>query len=185
MIVVGKSVLRDKVLAYFLANRGAKHYVRELASMLKLDAKNLSAELARLERQGLLASETRGNQRHYSLARSTYARQLTRMLEHSLGIPQVAGQALSKVQGVNRAWIYGSFAKGKPDAHSDLDLLVVGNPAATELAEAAGKLERNLLREVNYTVLSPAELTRKLKNQDPFITDVWSGERIEVLPRTK
>jgi predicted nucleotidyltransferase len=180
MIVVGKSALRDSILAYYLANRTAAPYVRELALTLRLDPKNVSSELARLERQGLLISEMRGNQRHYTLSRSPYAKQLLRLIEHFLGIPQTAAQHLSHVRGVKQAWIYGSFAKGKPDQHSDLDLLVVGHPSATDLAAAASKLEHVLQREVNYTTLSPAELDRKLKNHDPFITDIWSGKRVEL-----
>lgn len=178
MIAVGKSGLRDKLLAYYLANRAAAPYVRELAAILHLDAKNLSAELTRLENQGVLVSEMRGNQRHYSLSRSVYAKQLLRIVEHFLGIPQIAAQHLSPVNGVEQAWLYGSFAKGKPGPQSDLDILVVGKPSPTDLAAAAGKLERALQREVNYTTLSSTELARKLKGHDPFISDIWNGKRI-------
>lgn len=185
MIGVGKSALRDKLLTYYIANKSAKRYVRELAGMLQLDPKNLSAELTRLESQGLFVSEMRGNQRHYRLSRSAYAKQLLRIIEHFLGIPEIASHELARAHGIEKVFIYGSFAKGSSDAHSDLDLLVVGNPPAVELAAAARKLEQKVQREVNYTAISPAELERRLKNNDPFIADIWKGKRIELKLTTR
>jgi hypothetical protein len=32
-----------------------------------------------------------------------------------------------------------------------------------------------LHREVNYTLLKPQELKRKLKMHDSFVTDIWEG----------
>ena len=38
-----------------------------------------------------------------------------------------------------------------------------------------------LHREINYTLLKPQELKRKLKMRDPFVTDIWEGKRITVI----
>jgi hypothetical protein len=42
-------------------------------------------------------------------------------------------------------------------------------------------LERRLRREINYTLLCREELESRLKKKDPFITDVWKNERINLL----
>jgi hypothetical protein len=42
-------------------------------------------------------------------------------------------------------------------------------------------VEKILHREVNYTLLKPQELKRKLKMQDPFVTDIWKDKRITVI----
>src|ERR1700747_1506719 len=56
-----RSELRRKLLTYFYTNRAARVYVRQLASALGVDSTNLSRELARLEREGLLRSEIEGS----------------------------------------------------------------------------------------------------------------------------
>src|SRR6266851_1455874 len=38
-----------------------------------------------------------------------------------------------------------------------------------------------LKREINYTVLTPHELKRKLAARDAFLTDVWKGKRIQLI----
>ncbi len=44
--------------------------------------------------------------------------------------------------GIQAAYLYGPFAKSEEDAVSDIDVLVVGKPKATELANVAGRLEK-------------------------------------------
>lgn len=62
-----RSQLRRKLLAYYFTNPDARRYVRELASLLSLDAANLSRELAAGEWQGLFVSELSGIQKYYRL----------------------------------------------------------------------------------------------------------------------
>jgi predicted nucleotidyltransferase len=88
---------------------------------------------------------------------------------------------LGKISGIKAAYLYGSFAKGEEDASSDIDVLIVGKPEGTEIANAAGLLEKLLNREVNYTVITDQELKRKLADHDPFLSDIWNGKRVELV----
>jgi len=176
-----RSALRRALLSYFFANRAATHYVRELAALLAVDPTNLSKELSRLEREGLFRSELRGNQRHYSLNREyPLYKEVASILLKTVGVVPTAAKALNGIAGVDAAYIYGSFAKGGQDSRSDIDLLIVGQPPAADLAMAARKLEKTFGREINYTVVSRRELKRKLAAGDPFLQDVWNGKRIEL-----
>jgi hypothetical protein len=42
-------------------------------------------------------------------------------------------------------------------------------------------LDKTLRREVNYTVLKPSELKRRLEAPDPFLPDVWQGRKVELI----
>jgi predicted nucleotidyltransferase len=66
------------------------------------------------------------------------------------------------------ARLVGSFAKGEADATSDIDLLIVGVPDQAQLASETRKAEKSLRRELNYTVLAPGELKRRLRTGDVF-----------------
>jgi predicted nucleotidyltransferase len=177
-----RSKLRRELLTHFYMNRKARVYVRQLAGILGVDPTNLSRELARLEREGLLRSDVEGRQRYFSINPDyPYLKPFFAMLQGSIGIQPTLRSALELVTGIQSASIYGSFAKDEADASSDIDLLVVGEPDQARLAEAIRRAEKVLQREINYTLMRPRELKQKLKNHDAFITDIWNGKRIELI----
>jgi len=181
-MILLRSQLRRKLLTFFYVNRSARVHVRELARLLRADSTNLSRELARLEREGLMRSETEGRQRYYSINRAyPYLKPLFTLLQGSIGIEPTLKQALWDVRGIQSAWLFGSFAKNQADAASDIDLLIIGEPDQPQLAAAIRKAEQALRREINYTVLTPRELKRRLGKGDPFIADIWNGKRIELI----
>lgn len=177
-----RSNLRKALLTHYLVDRSASHYVRELAAILGVDPTNLSRELARLEAEGLFRSEARGNQKHYSLNKQyPLLKEVFTILRRTIGVVPAVTDALKEVPGIQAAYLYGSFAKGEEDASSDIDILIVGKPEATSLANVATRLERVLNREVNYTVIAEQELKRKLAGNDPFVRDIWNGKRVELV----
>ena len=177
-----RSELRRKLLTFFYVNRSARVYVRQLAQALNADSTNLSRELKRLELDGLLRSELEGRQLYYSLNRANPSiKPLFQLLKSSLGIEPSLRKLLANVPGIRSAWLYGSFAKGEADAASDIDVLIVGKPDQSRLAAEVRRAEKELSREINYTVLSPRELSTRLKSDDPFISDIWRGKRIELI----
>jgi predicted nucleotidyltransferase len=177
-----RSELRRKLLTFFYVNRAARVYVRQLAVALDADSTNVSRELARLEQEGFLRSETEGRQRYYSINRDyPYLKPVFALLQGSVGIQPTLKHALQTVSGIESAWLFGSFAKNEADAASDIDLLIVGKPDQARLAAEVRKGEKALRREINYTVLTNKELKRRLRKGDAFIADIWNGKRIELI----
>ena len=181
-----RSELRRSLITFFYVNRTARVYVRQLAQALHADSTNLSRELRRMEREGLLRSEAEGRQLYYSLNRDyPFLRPLFALLKGSIGVEPALKSGLRPLAGIQSVWLYGSFAKNEADAASDIDLLIVGEPDQPELASEIRKAEKALRREINYTVLSPRELAHRLKTGDPFLTDIWHGKRIGLIDRSE
>lgn len=177
-----RSHLRRKLLTYFYANRSARTYVRQLARELAVDSTNLSRELKRLEREGLLTSEVEGRQTYYALnPRYRYLKPVFALLEGTIGIRPSITSALERVEGIESAFLYGSFANDQADSASDIDLLLIGKPDSSRLATEVFSLEKMLKREIHYIVVEPRELTRRLTGNDPFLTDVWKGKRVQLI----
>ena len=176
------SKLRRNLLAYYFANPSASHYLRELAGILEADPANLSRELARLEREGLFVSERRGNQRHYKLNKkySLYD-EVRRIVEKTVGVIGQLKTALHGVEGIEEAYLYGSFARNRQDQASDIDLLVIGTPPPLRFEEALRTLERRLRRDINYTLFSREEFAARRKKKDPFLAGVWENKKIDLL----
>jgi predicted nucleotidyltransferase len=174
-----RSQPRRRLLAYYFTNPEASHYVRELARLLEVDASNLGRELAQLQKEGLFVAETRGREKYFRLNRNypLYA-EVRGIVLKTVGAEAQLRQAVQEVDGIERAVLFGSFAAGRQDAASDIDLLLVGSVDSSELETRMRKLERLLGREINYTVLTRKEFDHRRKGKDPFLRNVLGGKLI-------
>jgi len=177
-----RSKTRQRLLAYYVTNPTARHHLRDLAGRLAVDPSNLSKELRRLEREGLFVSEISGRQKYFYLNRDySLLREVRRIVTKTIGAVPLLAQSLKGIPGIEEGYLYGSFARNHQDAASDIDVLVIGSPKSDLLAEAVEKLERQLGREINYTVLTREELQARRARKDAFLEDVWRHKRVPLL----
>ena len=95
-------------------------------------------------------------------------------------MPLIA-QSIKTIEGVEEAYLYGPFARNQQDAASVIDVLVIGTPHGEALAEAMRKLEQQLGREVNYTVLSRNEFESRRTQKDAFLESAWHNRRVSLI----
>jgi predicted nucleotidyltransferase len=178
-----RSEARRRLLTYYFTNASARHHLRDLAERLSTDPSNLSKELRRLEREGLFRSEISGRQKYFQLNREyPLFDEVRRIVGKTIGAVGVIRGFLKKIEGIDQAYLYGSFAKNQQDAASDVDVLIIGIPREEILAQAVRKLERQLGREINYTVLTPKEFESRRARKDAFLENVWHNKRVSLLP---
>ena len=176
------SKARQRLLGYYFTNPRARHHVRDLAQRLGVDPSNLSKELRRLEREGLFLSEVSGRQKYFRLNRKyPLLAEVRGIVAKTIGVVPLLAQSLETMEGIDQAFLYGSFARNQQDAMSDIDLLVIGAPPGQLLAEVVHKLERQLGREINYTVLTRKEFNARRARKDAFLTGVWQNKRVSLL----
>jgi predicted nucleotidyltransferase len=169
---IGRSRLRKALLGYFYTNISARLYLRQAASILDEDAGNLSKELSRLEEMGIFTSALSGKQRYYSLNQNyPLFNELKSVVFKTIGAQGALREAIAGVAGISKAFIYGSFAKGKEEAGSDIDLLLVGNFNEDSLIKKIAPLEDRLQREINYTIYSPQEFSKKSRKKGSFLNE--------------
>ena len=177
-----RSKARQRLLTYFFANPTARCHLRDLAERLSIDPSNLSKELGRLEREGLFRSEVSGRQKYFQLNREyPLFSEVRGIVTKTIGAVPLLAQSLKKIEGIEEAYLYGSFARNQQDAASDLDVLVIGTPRSEPLAETVGKLERQLGREVNYTVLTRKEFESRRTRKDAFLENLWHNKRVSLI----
>src|SRR5437016_6375216 len=177
-----RSKARQRLLAYYFTNPTARHHLRDLAGRLSIDPSNLSKEFGRLEREGLFRSEVSGRQKYFQLNRKyPLFDEVRSIVAKTIGAVPVITQSLKKIPGIGEAYLYGSFARNQQDAGSDIDVLVIGTPREEVLAEAVRKLERQLGREINYTVLAPKEFRSRRARKDAFLESVWHNDRVSLV----
>ena len=177
-----RSDARRRLLAYYFTNPAARHHLRDLAERLSTDPSNLSKELRRLEREGLFRSEISGRQKYFQLNREyPLFDEVRGIVSKTIGAAAMIRASLQKIEGIDEALLYGSFAKNQQDTASDIDVLVIGSPPDEALAQAMRKLERQLGREINYTVFTPKEFESRRARKDAFLENVWHNKRIPLV----
>jgi predicted nucleotidyltransferase len=177
-----RSGTRRRLLAYYFTNPTARHHLRDLAERLSADPSNLSKELRRLQREGLFRSEVSGRQKYFQLNRQyPLFDEVRRIVGKTIGAVATIRESVKKIEGIDEAYLYGSFARNQQDATSDIDILVIGDPREELLVQAVQKLERQLGREINYTVLTPKEFETRRTRKDAFLESVWHNKRIPLI----
>jgi len=146
------------MLTLILLNPGEEWTLSELASRIQATVSSVQREVVRAEQTGVITSRRLGNTRLVAAARSPLTGPLTELLLRSFGPRQVLAEELAVVEGIDDAYIFGSWAAryagqpGRPPA--DLDVLVIGDPDRDALDEAAQHASERLAREVNVTIRS-------------------------------
>jgi predicted nucleotidyltransferase len=79
------------------------------------------------------------------------------------------------------AFVYGSVARQKERANSDVDLMVLGNARFSDVVSALGPAQRVLGREINPTVFPVSEFRSKLAAGNHFLRSVLKEKRLFVL----
>jgi predicted nucleotidyltransferase len=177
-----RSKARQQLLAYYFTNPTARHHLRDLAKRLRIDPSNLSKELGRLEGEGLFRSEMSGRQKYFQLNREyPLFNEIRKIVAKTIGAAPLIARSLKRIEGIDEAYLYGSFASNQQDAASDIDVLVIGAPRSEVLAQVMRKLEQQLGREINYTVLTPKEFGSRRARKDAFLENVWHNKRFPLV----
>lgn len=177
------SKLRAKVLGWLFSHPDERYFVRQLTALLKEDSTNVSRELARLEKTGILVSTTEGRQKYYQANRqSPIFNELHGLMLKTVGVADIIKKALEpRMTDIKLAFIFGSVAKKAENRFSDIDLLVVGDITFGDVVDLISTAEETLSRELNPVVYTLTEFNKRLSENHYFIRDVLSGDKIFVI----
>lgn len=177
-----KSNITQKLLDYFFVNKKSSNYVNELARILELDPGNLFRKLQELEKEGILISEMKGNQKYYSLnSKYPLLSEYKKLYDKKYGFLNDLKKYLKKIKGLKKAFIFGSFVKGNFSPDSDIDLCLVGDHDYESVSPIILSLEKRLGREMSVVDFGTKEFDKKNKNGDEFIKNILSSKIIELI----
>ncbi len=155
-----RSRLQAEILTLVLLGPEEEWSLTGLAARTGASVSSVQREITRAEQAGVVRSRRLGNARLVRAADSPLTAPLTELLLRSFGPRQVLAEELESVEGVQGAYLFGSWAAryaGEAGrAPADLDVLVIGSPDRDELDDAAQRAAGRLAREVNVTIRSPA-----------------------------
>ena len=175
---------QQRVLGVLFGQTGRSFYASELIRLAGAGSGAAQRELARLERGGLITAHRVGQQKHYQAnPKSPLYSELRSIVLKTVGLAEPLREALDSLSDrIRAAFIFGSVSKGDDRADSDIDLLVVSDSLTYgEVFEALESASRTLGRQVNPAVYSAAELTRRSRAKNAFVTRVLAQPKVWII----
>ena len=171
---------RAAVLTVLLLHPDESLHVRELARLTGVSPGTLHRELRALTGLGLLQRRAVGRQVFYTANPSSPVfEDLAGLLRKTAGLVDVLRSALAPLADrIERAFVYGSMASGQTHAHSDIDVMVIGDLGFADVVLALAPAQESLRREINPTALSAADFKRKRRQVGGFVAKVLQGSTL-------
>jgi len=137
-------------------------------------------ELERWVQAGLLIRTRQGNQVHYQANQALpIFPELKAITVKTCGVADALREALADLaERIVVAFIHGSMAAGTEKAESDVDLVVVGNASFSEVVASLQDAQERIGREINPSVYSADEFSKKLRSKHHFLTSALIGAKI-------
>lgn len=129
---------------------------------------------------GLLKREKEGNRVYYQTdPEFPLLLELQSIFIKTTGVADKLKEALKPFwDTIALAYIFGSIARNERGAHSDIDLMLIGDLKMSALALPLRKAESELGAEINATLYTAAEYRDGLNQGKHFLKTVHCGQKI-------
>ena len=176
--------VQQRVLAVLFGNHERSFYANELIALAGSGSGAVQRELAQLEAAELVTVKRVGNQKHYQAnSLSPVFPELRGLVLKTSGLVDVLRASLAPLaQQIEGAFIFGSVAKNKDTAQSDIDLFVVTQHLTyREFFSALEPATGRLGRVVNPTVYSRIEFEKRLREGNAFVKRVMAQPKLWII----
>ena len=177
---------RSALLAMLYGHADQSFYLRQLVRAVGAGNGALQRELKHLTEMGLIVRTAQGNQVLYRAnSQSPIFSEIKSLISKTVGIHDVIDVirlALASLgTEIQIAFVYGSVARQKERADSDVDLMVLGDAPFSDVVSALSPAQKALGREINPTVFPVSEFRSKLVAGNHFLRSVMREKRLFVL----
>jgi hypothetical protein len=176
------SKVRVKLLEVFLVDPEQMFYIRELTRKIGEEINAVRRELIHMQSVGMVKDEKRGNRIYYTFNKNyLFHKELMSMIGKTTGLGLALTKTAPKLGKLKFAMVSGRFVRHMPRAKDTVDLLLVGDIIMPQLTELIKEQEAKLSREINYTVMTEAELSYRKTHNDPFIGRILEASRVMIV----
>lgn len=187
LLPIFRSRLQGELLALVLADPTTERTVDDLAERTGHPYQTVANEVRRLQAADIVLARSIGRSKLLRAnTDSPYFRPLAQLALMAFGPPLVVEEEFTPVNGIERIFIFGSWAARYADesgpAPRDVDVLLVGAPDRDAAYEATRRVEQRLDREVNVVIRGPEEWHAAT---DGFTRQLRSSPLLEIEPHAR
>ncbi|MBU2416292.1 hypothetical protein KKH86_03690 [Patescibacteria group bacterium] len=183
---------RVQILKLFLLHPDQKYYLRQLARDLKLQINSVNRELKNLEKFGLLMrssnnNDQNGNSKQKNIKRKYYKVNQEFVLFEEIKILIIKAQILYEKNFIDKLKKTGKFkflaltGFFVNNQDSLTDLLIVGKTNKKKLLKVIKNLEKELNKNINFTLMDVNEFKYRKDITDVFLYNILEGKKIVIL----
>lgn len=178
---------RVKLLNLFLMNPQRQFFVRELTREINAQINSIRRELLNLEKLGLISHVAAETEPLTGLREKKYYK-----LNQSYVLTGELAGLFTKAQVLSEKDMVDQIKKLAPFQYFALtgffvglkiptDMLLVGLVDKNKLRTVVSSFEKELRREINYTLMTPTEFSYRKEITDKFLYDILINKKIEIL----
>ena len=175
------STVQQRVLALIFMHADRSFYMRQIVKVLRSGTGAVERELAKLEQSGLVCVEKIGNQKHYRAnCNAPIFEELQGILRKTVGLHDPLKAALAPFSDrIKAAFVYGSVARGRDTARSDIDLMVIGDDLTySDIFASLQDAEKTLARPINPNIMDIADWKKRQSGETHFIANITNAPKI-------
>jgi len=157
-------------------------HMREIERRTGFAIGTVQTELKKLQRLDIVSRVKDGNRVYYraNTAHPLYP-SIRELVLKTSGMVDVIKEAIENEKGIKIAFVFGSLARQEEKAHSDVDLMVVGDIGLRKLTALLMDVAGKVGREINPHVFSMKEFIKRKKEQEHFVTQVLESPKIFII----
>ena len=188
------SKTRTKLLIFFLINNEKSYYIRELTRTLCSQINSIRREIENLKNFGILTEAAKDleqksrkdfKQRKYFQVNTNfilYNELKSLILKSQLMSRKNLIEKIIKSGNISYLVLTGFFVSS---ADSPTDILIVGKINKKIVNKIISKLEKELNRNIDYTVISKTEFLYRKDITDRFLYNILEGKKIVIVDKLK
>jgi len=178
------SQTRIKLLHVFLSNPEEKYFVRELTRALDSQINAVRRELENLEDLGIIMIVEEGEEKsrrkfYQSNSKFVLFPELKSIFQKSqFLLEKKFAKAMKRIGKIYYLALTGSFVG---DKNIPIDVLVVGRINKNKFLKILKGFEKDLKREINYTLLEKEEFNYRRSVADRFLYSILDADKIVLI----
>ena len=156
-------------------------HMREMERQAALSLGTIRQDLQKLVKLDLVTARRDGNRLYYR-ANTDHPLfpEIRNLVLKTAGLVEVIKSALDR-EGIEVAFIFGSLARSKERAESDVDLMVIGTIGLRSLSSRLAGVSEQIGREINPHALSIEEFRRRKQNGNHFLSNVLESPKLFII----
>jgi predicted nucleotidyltransferase len=156
-------------------------HMREMERQAALSLGTIRQDLQKLVKLDLVKARRDGNRLYYR-ANTDHPLfpEIRNLVLKTAGLVEVIKSALDR-EDIEVAFIFGSLARSKERAESDVDLMVIGTIGLRSLSSWLAGVSEQIGREINPHALSIEEFRRRKQNGNHFLSNVLESPKLFII----
>jgi len=111
----------------------------------------------------------KGRKMYYLNRKHPWVPALRMLLENATGAISILRDELNKLDGIEVAFVFGSFATSEQTPESDIDLMVIGSQTLKSMAVPISKIEKRIKRKIDFFTITPEKWREHANARNHFV----------------